>query len=63
MGGYTPTRDVPKSNFEAPPLEFFSEFLEGSKGRAVSTTMGYVSTLRNLMKDPAQIRAWITSQL
>src|SRR5205814_10487578 len=52
LGGYMPTRDVPKSNFEAPPLEFFSEFLEGSKGRAVSTTMGFVSILRNLMKEP-----------
>ncbi|HEV3040946.1 MAG TPA: pyruvate dehydrogenase (acetyl-transferring), homodimeric type [Candidatus Angelobacter sp.] len=52
LGGYTPTRDVPKLEFQAPPLEFFNEFLEGSKGRPVSTTTGYVSILRNLMKEP-----------
>ena len=33
-------------------LEYFKESLEGSKGRAVSTTMGFVSMLRHLMKDP-----------
>jgi pyruvate dehydrogenase E1 component len=30
----------------------FAESLAGSKGRAVSTTMGYVSMLRQMMKDP-----------
>src|SRR5437016_8346552 len=52
LGGYVPRRENPKLDFEAPPLEFFSESLAGSKGRAVSTTMGYVSMLRNLMKHP-----------
>jgi pyruvate dehydrogenase E1 component len=52
LGGYVPTRDVPAKNFDAPALSTFSESLEGSKGRAVSTTMGYVSMLRHLMKDP-----------
>ncbi len=52
LGGFLPTRDVPKPNVQAPPLTSFSESLEGSKGRAVSTTMGYVSMLRHLMKDP-----------
>ena len=52
LGGYMPVREVPKSNFDAPPLEFFSESTAGSKGRAVSTTMGFVSLLRNLMKEP-----------
>ncbi len=52
LGGYMPTRDVPKLEFQAPPLEFFNEFLEGSKNRPVSTTTGYVSILRNLMKNP-----------
>ncbi len=51
LGGYMPARDVSKPNFEAPPLELFSESLAGSKGRSVSTTMGFVSMLRNLMKD------------
>jgi pyruvate dehydrogenase E1 component len=52
LGGYMPVREVPPSNLQAPPVEFFSESLEGSKGRAVSTTMGFVSILRHLMKDP-----------
>ncbi len=52
LGGYIPERDVPDKNFDAPPLEFFSESTTGSKGRAVSTTMGFVSLLRNLMKEP-----------
>ena len=41
-----------KSNFEAPTLDYFAESLAGSKGRAVSTTMGFVSMLRQLLKDP-----------
>jgi len=52
LGGYLPQRDNSKPDFETPPLEFFAESLAGSKGRAVSTTMGYVSLLRNLMKHP-----------
>ena len=52
LGGYMPERNVPEKNFDAPPLEFFSESTTGSKGRAVSTTMGFVSLLRNLMKEP-----------
>jgi pyruvate dehydrogenase E1 component len=52
LGGYMPQRSVPEGKlFEAPPLEFFSESLAGSKGRAVSTTMGFVSILRVLLKD------------
>ncbi len=39
-------------NFQAPPLEHFAESLAGSKGRAVSTTMGFVSMLRQLLKHP-----------
>src|SRR6266566_722629 len=52
LGGYMPARTVAKPDFQAPALEIFKESLEGSKGRAVSTTMGYVSMLRNLMKEP-----------
>ena len=49
-----PKRDARKGvrGFESPSLETFKESLEGSKGRAVSTTMGFVSMLRHLMKDP-----------
>jgi len=52
LGGYMPVREVPKKNFDAPPLEYFGESTASSKGRAVSTTMGFVSLLRNLMKEP-----------
>ena len=52
LGGYMPKRDVnPQYEFKAPPLEEFAEWTGGSRGRAVSTTMGFVSILRHLMKD------------
>jgi pyruvate dehydrogenase E1 component len=54
LGGYLPVREVPKDfGFTAPKLDFFNEWLAGSKGRAVSTTMGFVAILRALLKDPA----------
>lgn len=53
LGGYMPKRDVPPMNFKAPDLEFYKEWTGGSKGREVSTTMGFVSILRGLLKDPA----------
>ncbi|GAC1419113.1 MAG: pyruvate dehydrogenase (acetyl-transferring), homodimeric type [Acidobacteriaceae bacterium] len=53
LGGYMPTRNTAKADFKAPPIETFNEWLGGSKNRAVSTTMGFVSILRALMKDPA----------
>src|SRR5882757_8290036 len=53
LGGYLPTREVKASNFKAPALSTFGEWLRGSNNRAVSTTMGFVSILRHLMKDPA----------
>ncbi len=52
LGGYLPARTVPPMQFQAPPSEFYSEWTAGSKGREVSTTMGFVSILRALMKDP-----------
>jgi pyruvate dehydrogenase E1 component len=52
LGGYMPSRVVPELNFKAPELDYFSEWTAGSKGRAVSTTMGFVSMLRHLLKDP-----------
>ncbi|HEY0784499.1 MAG TPA: pyruvate dehydrogenase (acetyl-transferring), homodimeric type, partial [Acidobacteriaceae bacterium] len=53
LGGYIPARTVPERTFKAPELEFFNEWTAGSKGREVSTTMGFVSILRALLKDPA----------
>jgi len=51
LGGFMPIRNGKLKGFVAPELSAFKEALEGSKGRAVSTTMGFVSMLRNLMKD------------
>src|SRR5277367_4019787 len=53
LGGYLPTRSVPKIDFKAPGLDEFKEWTGGSNGRAVSTTMGFLSILRHLMKDKA----------
>ncbi len=51
LGGFLPSREVPKLDFVAPKLDFFNEWLGGSKGRAVSTTMVFVAVLRALLKD------------
>ena len=51
LGGYLPKREATKLAFTAPALSTFDEWLRGSSGRAVSTTMGFVSILRHLMKD------------
>ncbi|MBS1798999.1 MAG: pyruvate dehydrogenase (acetyl-transferring), homodimeric type [Acidobacteria bacterium] len=53
LGGYLPKREVPKLDFTAPKLDYFAEWTAGSNKRAVSTTMGFVSILRHLLKDPA----------
>ena len=47
-----PCREVPESTFKAPALDFFNEWMGGSKGRAVSTTMGFVSILRASAQGP-----------
>ena len=52
LGGYLPSREVRPYEFEAPPLQGFAEWLAGSKDRPVSTTMGFVTMLRHLLKDP-----------
>src|SRR5436305_699579 len=52
LGGFLPAREKREPNLQAPELEFFSDALGGSRGRAVSTTMGFVSMLRTLMKHP-----------
>jgi len=51
LGGYMPTRSAPAIDFKAPGLEEFAEWTAGSNGRAVSTTMGFISILRHLLKD------------
>ncbi|WP_348266365.1 pyruvate dehydrogenase (acetyl-transferring), homodimeric type [Edaphobacter paludis] len=52
LGGHMPKREVPKLDFTAPSLDYFAEWTGGSNKRAVSTTMGFVSILRHLLKDP-----------
>ena len=52
LGGYMPKREVPKLDFKAPELATLGEWTGGSNKRAVSTTMGFVSLLRHLLKDP-----------
>ncbi|QNI35520.1 pyruvate dehydrogenase (acetyl-transferring), homodimeric type [Edaphobacter albus] len=53
LGGYLPKREVPKIEFKTPALDALKEWTGGSNNRAVSTTMGFVSLLRHLLKDPA----------
>ncbi|HZT33440.1 MAG TPA: pyruvate dehydrogenase (acetyl-transferring), homodimeric type [Bryobacteraceae bacterium] len=50
LGGYMPYRGTPASSIQAPPLEYLKEALEGTNGREVSTTMGFVRVLTLLMK-------------
>jgi pyruvate dehydrogenase E1 component len=51
LGGYTPQRKVRSAPIAADHDELFKEFLEGSDGREVSTTMAFVSMLRKMLKD------------
>lgn len=50
LGGYMPVRRHSPSQFQAPPLEYLGEMLEGSKGPDPSTTMAFVKLLTRLMK-------------
>jgi pyruvate dehydrogenase E1 component len=53
LGGYLPAREVPKSTFVAPKIDFFKEWMGGSKGRTVSTTTAFVGgMLRAMLKEP-----------
>ncbi len=52
LGGFMPSQADLTSKIETPPLSEFAESLGGSKDRLVSTTMGYVSMLRQLLKNP-----------
>jgi len=52
LGGYVPQRKVRSTPLVADHDELFKEFLEGSEGREVSTTMAFVGMLRKMLKDP-----------
>ncbi len=51
LGGYMPSREVPKTEITAPELESFGDVLEGSKGADPSTTMAFVKILTLLLKN------------
>jgi pyruvate dehydrogenase E1 component len=51
LGGYLPQRDRVAKPLTAPDIENYREFIEGSEGREVSTTMGFVRFLSKLLKD------------
>ena len=51
LGGYMPARHETSQPLPAPPEELFEEFLKGTEGREVSTTMAYVRILTKLLKD------------
>ncbi len=52
LGGELPRRRVQVSIPAVPPADLYAEFLAGSDGREVSTTMAFVSLLRKLVKHP-----------
>jgi pyruvate dehydrogenase E1 component len=51
LGGYLPSRPTTAPTMEVPKLEEYREFLEGSKGKELSTTMGFVRLLDKLCRD------------
>jgi pyruvate dehydrogenase E1 component len=52
LGGYVPRRSVRSQPLVAAHTELFKEFLDGSGGREVSTTMAFVGILKKMLKDP-----------
>ncbi len=51
LGGSVPSRPLEHPRSEVPGLDEFQEFLDGSKGKEMSTTMGFVRLLSKLCKD------------
>ncbi len=51
LGGPMPDRPPATASLRAPSMALFHEFLEGSGGREVSTTMAYVRMLAKLVRD------------
>lgn len=52
LGGLIPERRVPEYRLQTPDLAFFDEFLAGSSGREISTTMAFVRMLTKLVRHP-----------
>ncbi len=51
LGGYVPARRVAAPPLAAPPESLFEEFLQGTSGRDVATTMAFVKILAKLLRD------------
>ncbi len=51
LGGYLPSRRTVFPPLKTPARSLFEEFDKGTEGRAVSTTMAFVSILRKLLSD------------
>ncbi len=51
LGGSVPKRKVRVDPIEAPPISEFDEFLKGSEGREVSTTMAFVRMFGRLLRN------------
>src|SRR6201994_2367982 len=51
FGGYLPARGREAQPLVVPPLESFSQALEGTGDREISTTMAFVRILTSLLKD------------
>ena len=52
LGGYVPARKARSKPLAAEHDALFREFLTGSEGREVSTTMAFVAMLRQMLRDP-----------
>ncbi|MBW3668096.1 MAG: pyruvate dehydrogenase (acetyl-transferring), homodimeric type [Actinobacteria bacterium] len=52
LDGSLPRRTFRVKTLPSPEDKTFGEFLAGSNGQAVSTTMGFARLLRNLLRDP-----------
>ena len=51
LGGYLPSRIVDYPVLHPPDLGFFQDVLQGSRGRALSTTMALVRMLQKLLRE------------
>ncbi|MCH7911160.1 MAG: pyruvate dehydrogenase (acetyl-transferring), homodimeric type, partial [Candidatus Hydrogenedentes bacterium] len=51
LGGYLPSRSTEFTHLDPPSESIFEEFNEGTKDRAVSTTMAFVRILSKLLSD------------
>ncbi len=52
LGGFVPSRDGSAEPIKGPGLKTFEEFLIGTEGREVSTTMAFVRLFAKLLRDP-----------